>query len=657
MTKQTEIKNRFDEIGEYYASGLIEKEDASYFERYSRAHRRYLENCILPNYNNEPLYPCGVIDNDLTVLPNNAFTAFVFYDKLKEKDDECAEYLKESLGKRNIYVPYEHMVGGHMCTHSHPNFIRIIKEGFDSYRDRILNMKDEKLKAGLLDLLDGIKNFHTRALEKVKGNKRLYDALQKVPFKPADTLYEAMVCYNFIYYLDGCDNIGRFDADLIEFYKGEDITDELHCFFKNVDDNNGWSGSIGPDYNPLTIQCLIASKGMRRPSLELRVTEDMPKEVWEVAIDSVSAGGGSPCFYNEKIYQESLQKLFPDIKKQDLMRFSGGGCTETMLAGISNVGSLDAGINYAYILEYVIRQHLPFSKSFEEFYNCFIKECYSVTDIVTKAINDSQKERAEFVPQPMRTLLVDDCIEKEKDFNNGGARYHWSVVNLAGVINVLDSLNVINHTVFKEKLISGQSFVEKLTENDDLLPAKNVTRHGNDDSEVNALANRIYTDICKAFEGKKTYLGGVFIPASIQFISYVDGGRYVGATPDGRKKGDPLGDSIGALNGNDINGVTALLNSAASIPQEKLLGTPVLNIKLNKDHVNGYLSSLIKGYFEKGGMQLQITCINQKDLLEAKEHPEKYGNLVVRVGGYSEYFGRLTPKLQQTVIDRMLHEI
>lgn len=87
------------------------------------------------------------------------------------------------------------------------------------------------------------------------------------------------------------------------------------------------------------------------------------------------------------------------------------------------------------------------------------------------------------------------------------------------------------------------------------------------------------------------------------------------------------------------------------------MGTPVLNIKLNKDHVNGYLSSLIKGYFEKGGMQLQITCINQKDLLEAKEHPEKYGNLVVRVGGYSEYFGRLTPKLQQTVIDRMLHEI
>ena len=96
-------------------------------------------------------------------------------------------------------------------------------------------------------------------------------------------------------------------------------------FFENVDATNGWSGTLGPNYNALTVQCLKAIKGLRRPSLELRVTENMPQEIWDKALESIYAGGGSPSLYNEKAYQQALKRNFPDIPEVDCLRFAAVG--------------------------------------------------------------------------------------------------------------------------------------------------------------------------------------------------------------------------------------------------------------------------------------------------------------------------------------------
>ena len=88
-----------------------------------------------------------------------------------------------------------------------------------------------------------------------------------------------------------------------------------------------------------------------------------------------------------------------------------------------------------------------------------------------------------------------------------------------------------------------------------------------------------------------------------------------------------------------------------------MAGTPVLNLKLEPAQITKSLKALVLGYFEQGGMQMQITCVRKEELLDAKAHPEKYPNLIVRIGGYSEYFQRLSPDLQQSVIDRTLHEV
>ena len=651
------INERFLDLGEYLAAGLFENEDTSYFERYSRGWRRYLENYRLPEYNGEPIFPVGAISRTL-VKQSYAFTVEVESKALYEADATCAQELDKLLKLFAMKVPGRHTIGGCMYTHAHPNFKRILHEGLNSYEERIKKLPDSEVRRGLLDLMTGIRTLHKNILDYL-GNfpeaKALCDALRVVPFEPATTLYEGLVCYNFIYYLDGCDNIGKLDADLYYLYRGEDVTKILECFFKNVDDNNGWSGTLGPKYNELTMQCLEAVKGKRRPSLELLVTKDMPKEVWEKATEAIYAGGGSPSLYNDDGYREALRLFFPELPDEEAERFSGGGCTETMLAGISNVGSLDAGINVAWIFEQVMRQKLTSSVDFDSFYQSFISVYENEVLWVLDGINESQKSRAEFRPQPMRTLLIDDCIDKGRDFNNFGARHYWSIVNLAGTINVLDSLLVIKSLVYGGKMTADE-FLAKLDAGESFLGYKDIPRHGQNDEGVKKFLAKLMLDLCRVFDKKTPYLGGKFMASSIQFMTYVYAGARVGATPDGRVAGAPLCDSINAIHGNDKGTVTSALLSACAFDQRYFAGTPVLNMKLNPKQVGDKLPALVNSYFASGGLQMQITCASAEDMIDAMEHPERHPELVVRIGGYSEYFNRLSRTLQQTVIDRTLHE-
>ena len=146
--------------------------------------------------------------------------------------------------------------------------------------------------------------------------------------------------------------------------------------------------------------------------------------------------------------------------------------------------------------------------------------------------------------------------------------------------------------------------------------------------------------------------GEGFLSASIQFMSQVGAGSAIGATPDGRTAGAPLCDSLAAIFGKDIYGPTALLNSVTALDLKSALGIPVLNFNITKNFDDGILKALILGYMNRGGIQMQITYASREELLDAYEHPERHGNLIVRVGGYSEYFSRLSDELKRMIIDR-----
>lgn len=657
------IMNEFLNIKEYCAAGLYEEPDRSLFYRKALGIRRYYENCILAEYNGEYLYPSGILPNKMDIFPGYLNGIHINYNSFSEKNKKLADIYTSEFYRYNSSVPTEHTVAGNMYTHSMPNYERILKEGLLSYIDRIKKIEDVDMRDGLIHVIEGIKTYINRCtkyLESMDCDKKLIEALKKVPLYPAENIYEAVVAWNFILYLDNCDNLGCVASGLYPYYKGEDITELLKNLYDNLDKNNGYSMALDTDYNPLTIQCLEASKGKRRPMIELFVDENTPDEVWDKSFEVIKTSNGQPAFYNNKIIKSALKEKFPFISHTDLEKFCGGGCTETMLAGLSNVGSLDAGINLLLILENTIYNKLDKSKTFEEFHDFYISEVSEVVNNVCNEISNSQINRAKYNPLPMRTLLIDDCIDRGLDYNNGGARYKWSIINFAGLINVIDSMLVIKNYIYDTKKYNVAKFINCL-KNNDLKFLSEVKKcyisFGGDNEEANEFSGRISKEIFSMLKYKKPAMAEAFLPSSIQFQSQAEAGKNIGATPDGREKGTPLCDSLAAIFGKDTEGPTALLKSVTSLDLQEALGIPVFNFNINPDFNNSVMKGLILGYMELGGIQMQITCISADILQEAYKNPDLHRNIVVRVGGYSEYFHRLSDELKKMIINRTIQKM
>jgi len=604
------------------------------------------------------------------------------------------ETLRESMSdlkaQLNV-IKTRHTVGGRGYTHSIPNYGRIIREGLSEYSRRIernLNAANEEERIdfylGLLDVLAGIKRWHERILELLRDTcsdiqcERLISAYERVPFQPARDFFEAIVAYNFVYYLDDCDNPGRVDQELFPYYERDlvsgrtthrEAVELIRCLWENTDANSGWSAGIGgttsagePAYNDLTIACLEAAQGIRRPNLQLHVRRDMPPPVWNAALDTIATGCGLPALYNEEEYLRSLLDAHLGVSEQDLGWHNGGGCTETMIHGRSNVGSLDAGINLPLILAQTFQNHLSTVDSFSKLLAVYKEDVAGVVAEIAREVSADQEMKAKFRPQPMRNLLIDDCIDNGREFNAGGARYNWSVINVAGLANVIDSLAAVREVVFEKEEKTGAELIAILRQNYEgeealRLRMERCPRFGNDDPRADEIAADIAEFLFRQFLRYAPWRGGKFLASCLMFVTYANAGIPVGALPDGRLAGTPLADSAGPVQGRDRSGPTAMLKSVAAIPHYLAPGTLVVNARFTQDFFatesgRAKLQELVRTYFDMGGMQLQINVVDQEVLRDAIARPERHQDLIVRVGGYSEYFNRLSPALKQTVLER-----
>lgn len=657
-----DIVKAFLDAKEFAAAGLFEEPDRSLFYRKSLGIRRYFEHYPLQPYEGKPLYPSGPIDRSNTIIWDFMGGFSVYAPNEAKLDSELVDAYRKDFGRYHSFVPFEHTVTGNMAAHSIPHYERILQEGLASYLPRIEKVEDREMREGLGHILAGIECWLERCrayLRSVNADKKLIGALEQVPMQPARDIYEAVVCWNVVMYLDGCDNLGCVADGLMPWYQGENIVPLLENLFDNLDVNEGYSLALHTPYNPLVAQCLEAVKGKRRPMIQLFVDENTPDEIWQKAFESLRTGNGQPAFYNPEGMLGGLAKKIPELTEADLRKFCGSGCTESQIAGLSNVGTVDSGMNLLYILEKSIYRHLPAAVSFEDFYGKFMEDVHTDVEIVMDAISRSQLARAEFCPLPMRTLLVDDCIDNGLDYYNGGARFAWSLISFAGMVNVIDSLLVIRDFVFAYSQYSKEEFLDLLKNSDaSFLYAcrHHKVSYGNDNEDSNMMAHRVSSDIYDMLEGRKPHFGSAFFPCSIMFRSAAIKGKEVGATPDGREAGAPLADSLGAIFGKDTQGPTALLRSVASLDLKRALGTPVLNFCIDPEIRDAILKALILGFMDMGGMQMQITCADAKTLQEAYDNPDLHRNLVVRVGGYSDYFWKLSDELKRMILSRTIHK-
>jgi pyruvate-formate lyase len=711
---QTIDSTQLTKLGEMFAAGFFEEPEAPPVARMARGLRRHLEQLPAPKWEGAPLYPAGGFDT----WNGNAAVRFHYshslcynpavLKKLRTRYPESREtldaldHIMAAYPKVGSQVDPEFWLGGDGYTHSIPNFGRICREGLDRHAERVAAHLDDARKrdagdqvhfyAAMEDLLAGIRTWHGRCLgairaanisspEEEAARQRLLAALRHVPFRPARSFYEGLVATNFIFYLDGCDSLGRFDQDLGPFYAA-DVAKELisadqavplvRLLWENVDANSAWNVALGgstsegdPAFNGLTRVCLQAAHAIRRPNLALRLRRDAPDEILDDALDAIASGCGIPALYNEEGYRQALSAAGLGLSSEDLADFAFGGCTETMVHGKSNVGSLDAGINLPQLLVKTLDARLVSASDFASLFDAYKDDLRQAIERLTESVSRDQEQKARFQPQPLRSLLIDDCIDEGVEYNVGGARYNWSVINIGGLANVIDSLAAVRELVYEQRQISAAELLEALRADFvgyELLHRRleNCPRFGNDQPEADALAEELSTFVFEEFGRHVPWRGGRFLPGCLMFVTYAGAGEKVAATPDGRRAGAPIADSAGPFQGRDRSGPTAMLRSVTRIAHHLAPGTLVVNTRFSRESFDvpqqrARLKELIRTYFDLGGMQLQINVVDQEVLQDAIVHPENHQDLIVRVGGYSEYFNRLSPALKQSILERTIY--
>jgi formate C-acetyltransferase len=184
-------------------------------------------------------------------------------------------------------------------------------------------------------------------------------------------------------------------------------------------------------------------------------------------------------------------------------------------------------------------------------------------------------------------------------------------------------------------------------------------KYGNDDDYADDVMKSIFEAYFNAVDGRKNTRGGTYHINLLPTTAHVYFGSVLGATPDGRKAGEPLSEGVSPVQGADRRGPTAVLKSVAKMDHARTGGT-LLNQKLTPNLLKGRegldkFVHLVRSYFKMDGHHLQFNVVDAATLREAQKKPEKYKDLIVRVAGYSDYFCDLSQALQEEIIARTEH--
>ncbi|MFX1490192.1 MAG: pyruvate formate lyase family protein, partial [Promethearchaeota archaeon] len=268
-------------------------------------------------------------------------------------------------------------------------------------------------------------------------------------------------------------------------------------------------------------------------------------------------------------------------------------------------------------------------------------------------------------PAPFLSLLIEDCIIKGKDYNDGGAKYNTSYIQIVGMGSITDCLASLKYNVFDNNIISMRELLNVLDtnyEDHEIIRQKFINKtpkYGNDDDYADSITQKVFESVFNAIDNRPNTRGGVHHINLLPTTVHIYFGKVTGAMPDGRKAFRPLSEGISPVQGMDIKGPTSVIKSASKIDHLRTGGT-LLNQKFtpqflsNKSGISK-LAHLIRSYFEMDGHHIQFNVVSADTLKAAKENPEEYNNLIVRVAGYSDYFNNLRSDLQDEIISRTEH--
>jgi pyruvate formate-lyase/glycerol dehydratase family glycyl radical enzyme len=442
--------------------------------------------------------------------------------------------------------------------------------------------------------------------------------------------------------------------------------------------------------NELSDMVLAAIRDVRltQPNVSARIHAGTPDRFLMECARTIKLGFGMPALKNDEIIIPAL--LEKGVAPEDAYNYAIVGCVEAAVPGRWGYRVTGmAFLNILKVLEITLnnsvdprtglcllpgRGGLADFATFEELYAAFHEQymAYARQSFHFDAVADTCLE--EMAPDAFASALVDDCLARGLTIKEGGARYDIVSGLQSGISNVANALMALRLLVFEQKLIDPGAVMAALAA-DFTNPGGEAIRQrllgapkwGNDNDEVDALACRVMKDYLQEM-GKypntrhnRGPIGGGYGGSTSNISANVPMGAVVGATPDGRRAGEPIAEGMSAVHGTDTRGPTALMRSVSKLPTIRSLAQ-LLNLRLSPaalatDAGLARLVTLMKGFRSLKLWHVQFNTVDTATLMAAQRDPEKYRDLVVRVAGYSALFVTLDRATQDDIIQRTVHEL
>ena len=432
--------------------------------------------------------------------------------------------------------------------------------------------------------------------------------------------------------------------------------------------------------NAMTYMALKATEETKthQPGLSVRVHQDCPEEFMTAVTHLVSTGTGFPAIHNDSAGYQML--INAGYEPDDARDWNNCGC---VVPHFRKTGEWTAAVNmnFGSAIEYALNEgkslmtgkqmgltekpaaeFTSYGEVEEAFFRQFKNLCYHSIVLTTTA----QRIHKEMVPRPFLSSCIEACMEKGVDLSKGGAKYNVGpVITGIGLAVTANSLAAVKKLVFEEQVCTMGELVQALRadwEGYEWLrkKAQAVPKYGNDDPYVDQIAVKIANFFYHEIHGYKDIFGAPFTTAFMGISNYIPMGRVLGATPCGRKCGEPSSEGVSPYVGSDTSTPLAAMRSAAKLNQEVHSGGTLLNLRLNQELVStkrgqANLGATIQNFFSLGAFHVQFNTLSSKVLRAAQEKPEDYRDLLVRVAGYSTQFVNLSKSLQDAIIARTEH--
>ena len=506
----------------------------------------------------------------------------------------------------------------------------------------------------------------------------------------ADSYLTAMQMFRILHFALWASNVyhntvGRYDQYMYPYYKADlengrldeetalKLTEEFFLSFNRDSDlytgmqqgDNGQSMMLGGckadgscAVNELTYICLKASLHNKRidPKINLRVNKDTPIELYELCTQLTKQGLGFPQYANDDVVIPALVAMGYD--EADARNYTVAACWEFIIPGVAldipNIGA----VSHAELVRNVILKELDRCNTFEE-----LLECVRAAEIAEADRQEGIFKPLWVEPAPYQSVLMSDCSHDISE----GAKYMNYGIHGTGFATAVDQLAAVQAYVFGDKSVSKEDLLHGMENDfDGQVALKHKLREKapklGRDEVCDTLLDTLITYFNAAWKGRTNEFGGIFRTGTGSAMYYLWHARELGATADGRAKGEMLAANFSP---------SLLLTDAGPLSVLQAMARPTMNLVCNggpmtlelhdtvfkNDEGISKVAQLVRTYILLGGHQLQLNAVSRETLLDAQSHPEEHQNLIVRVWGWSGHFVQLDKGYQDQIIERTSYSI